>query len=42
MFERNGGFLLSYSSFLDGANPLGDKIDFEEILEKIKVKFAYK
>jgi len=42
MYERNGEFLLSYSSFDDGANPLGDKIDFEEILEKRKVKFVYK
>ena len=42
MYERNGEFLLSYSSFDDEANPLGDKIDFEEILEKRKVKFVYK
>lgn len=42
MYERDGEYLLSYSVLDDGDNALGDKIDFEEIIEKRKEKFIYK
>jgi len=42
LYERDGQYLLSYSVFDDGDSPIGDKIDFADIIEKRKEKITYK
>mgnify|MGYP003575078070 CR=1 FL=1 len=40
-YEKDGKYVLSYSVFDDGDSPIGDKIDFAEIIERRKEKFTY-
>lgn len=40
-YEKDGKYVLSYSVFDDGDSPIGDKIDFAEIIERRKEKLTY-
>lgn len=40
-YEKDGKYLLNYSVFDDGDSPIGDKIDFAEIIEKRKQKLIF-